>query len=60
MTDRHTYIHTYRKWVLNVLSDVKMATKDVYKWEENSDFTKCEALGSREINCDKLTQELKK
>ena len=37
-----------------------MATKDVYKWEENSDFTKCEAWGSREINCDKLTQELKK
>lgn len=36
-----------------------MATKDVYKWEENSDFTKCEAWGSREINCNKLTQELK-
>ena len=37
-----------------------MATKDVYKWEENSDFNKCEAWGSWEINCDKLTQELKK
>ena len=24
MTDRHTYIHTYRKWLLNVLSDVKI------------------------------------
>ena len=22
-TDGHTYIHTYRKWLLNVLSDVK-------------------------------------
>ena len=64
MTDGHTYIHTYRKWLLNVLSDVKikdenrltiqeryfyiLKKEDLFNIEENSDDDNENSLNSNE------------